>query len=54
VAYDNVLIDILCRELKKERVPILLVFLRWDIMWEKHLYLRKDEAFMRTGYKGLP
>jgi hypothetical protein len=34
-AYDSVLIDILCRELKKEAIPILLVFLLWDMMWEK-------------------
>jgi hypothetical protein len=37
-AYDNVLIDILCRELKKEGVPVPLVFFLWDMMWEKHLY----------------
>jgi hypothetical protein len=37
-AYENVLIDILCRELKKEGVPVLLVFFLWDMMWEKHLY----------------
>jgi hypothetical protein len=51
-AYDNVLIDILCRELKKERVPIPLVFLLWERMWEKHLYFFDGQgvAFMRTGY----
>jgi hypothetical protein len=32
-AYDNILIDILCRELKKEGIPIRLVFLLWDMMW---------------------
>jgi hypothetical protein len=51
-AYDNVLIDILCREHKKEEVPIPLVFL----LWEKHLYFfdGQEVALMRTGYKGLP
>jgi hypothetical protein len=51
VAYDNVLRDILCRELK-----IPLVFLLWDMMWEKHLYFLngQDVAFIRTGNKGLP
>jgi hypothetical protein len=54
-AYDNVLIDILCRELKKEGIPIPLVFLLGDIMWKKHLYFfdGQDVAFMRTSYKGL-
>jgi hypothetical protein len=37
-AYDNVLIHILCREHKKEGVPVPLVFFLWDMMWEKHLY----------------
>jgi hypothetical protein len=48
-AYDNVLIDIL-----SERIPIPLVFLLWDMMWEKHLYFfnGQDVAFMYTGYKG--
>jgi hypothetical protein len=43
-AYDNVWMDILCRELKKERVAITLV-------WEKHLYFFnvQDVAFLRTG-----
>jgi hypothetical protein len=47
-AYDNVLIDILCRELKKEGITILLVFL----LWEKHpnFFDGQDVAFMR----GLP
>jgi hypothetical protein len=55
-AYDNVLIDILWQELKKEGVPIPLVFLMWDLMWENHLYFfdGEDVAFMCTGYKGLP
>jgi hypothetical protein len=33
-AYDNVLIDILCQELKKERMPIPFVFLLWDMIRE--------------------
>jgi hypothetical protein len=37
-AYDNVLIDILCRELKKEGFPVPLVFFLWDMMCEKRLY----------------
>jgi hypothetical protein len=37
-AYDNVWIDILCWELKKEGVLMLVVLLLWDMMWEKHLY----------------
>jgi hypothetical protein len=55
-AYDNVLIDILCRELKKRGVPVPLVFLLWDMMCEKHLYFfdGQDVAFMCTGFKGLP
>jgi hypothetical protein len=46
--YDNVLIDILCRELNKEGIPILLVFFLWDMMWEKHLYFfdGQDVAFI--------
>jgi hypothetical protein len=46
-AYANVLIDILCRELKKKG----LVFFLWDMMWEEHLYFFDglDVAFMRTG-----
>jgi hypothetical protein len=54
--YDNVLIDILCRELKKDGVPVPLVFLLWDMMCEEHLYFfdGQDVAFMRTGFKGLP
>jgi hypothetical protein len=53
--HDNVLIDILCWELKKEGVPIPLVFPLWDMMWEKHFYFfdGQDVAFMRTGYKDL-
>jgi hypothetical protein len=53
--YNNVLIEIFCREFKKEGIPILLVFLLWDMMWEKHLYFfdGEDVSFMRTGYKGL-
>jgi hypothetical protein len=55
-AYDNVLIDIFCRELRKEGVPIPLVLLLGNMMWEKHLYFftGQDVAFMRTSYKGLP
>jgi hypothetical protein len=51
VAYDNVLRDILCRELK-----IPLVFLLWDMMRENHLYFfnGQDVAYIRTGYKGPP
>jgi hypothetical protein len=54
--YDNVLIDILCRELKKEGVPVPLVFLLWDMMCEKHLYFfdGQDVAFRRSGFEGLP
>jgi hypothetical protein len=46
----------MCRELKKEGVPVPLVFLLWDMMCEKHLYFfdGQDVAFMRTGFKGLP
>jgi hypothetical protein len=31
-AYNNVLIDILCREFKKEGVSIPLVFVLWNMM----------------------
>jgi hypothetical protein len=40
-----------CLELKKDGIPIPLVFLLWDMMWEKHLYFvdGQDVAFMCTG-----
>jgi hypothetical protein len=46
-AYDNVLIDILCRELNKERISTPLVFLLWDMMW--HLCARAIGVTPRIG-----
>jgi hypothetical protein len=37
-AYDNVLLDILCQELKKEGAHVHLMLLLEEMMWEKHLY----------------
>jgi hypothetical protein len=54
-AYDNVLIAILCRELKKEggpntaRAPSVM---EHDV--GKASILFQDVTFIRTGYKGLP
>jgi Reverse transcriptase (RNA-dependent DNA polymerase) len=55
-AYDNVLVDILCKELRTVGIPVPIIRLIWNLLWEKilHFFVVQNEAIVRTGYKGLP
>jgi ribonuclease HI len=55
-AYDNVLIDILCKIMLEKKWPAKIVRLLWNLLWKKelHFYVGNEKHITRTGYKGLP
>jgi hypothetical protein len=55
-AYDNVLIDVLCRVMLDKELPVGLVRFLRNLLWCKALvfYVGGVECMTLSGYKGLP
>jgi Reverse transcriptase (RNA-dependent DNA polymerase) len=54
--YDNVLVDFFCEKMFNAHLPIQLVRVMWNLLWEKRMLFYCDGQVVEksVGFKGLP